>query len=163
MSQPGTTPRDGARNAVHEMYPYLCVGDVPQAIAFYCEVFGAQELFRLTEPSGRIGHVELQFAPNVVLMLSSPYPELGFVPPDAEAPRSLTIHLHVDNCDEMLERAVREGATMLRAPADQFYGERSCLMRDPFGHAWLLGHSIEQLQPDEMQRRYSTLLAESGG
>lgn len=158
MSQPVTT----ARNAVHEMYPYLCVGDVPKAIAFYAEVFGAQELFRLTEPSGRIGHVELQFAPNVVLMLSSPYPELGFVPPSAEAPRSLTIHLHVDNCDEMLARGVAAGATLLRAPADQFYGERSGLMRDPFGHAWLLGHSIEQLQPDEMQRRYSTLLAESG-
>jgi uncharacterized glyoxalase superfamily protein PhnB len=69
-----------------------------------------------------------------------------------------TIHLHVDDADAMAERAVAAGATMLMPPTDQFYGERSCRLRDPFGHAWLLGHSIEKVEPQEMQRRYTELM-----
>ena len=69
------------------------------------------------------------------------------------------VHLHVDNADAMAERAVAAGAAMLMPPTDQFYGERSCRLRDPFGHAWLLGHSIEEVEPEEMQRRYTAMMA----
>lgn len=144
-------------NQIHEVYPYLMVRDSVAAISFYQQAFGAVELFRLVEPSGRIGHVELQIGP-AVLMVCDEFPEYGMVGPQGEQFTGCTIHLHVDNADEMGERAVAAGATMLMPPADQFYGERSCRLRDPFGHAWLIGHSIEKLTPEEMQRRYTALM-----
>ena len=69
------------------------------------------------------------------------------------------VHLHVDDADAMGEKAVAKGATMLMPPTDQFFGERSCRIRDPFGQLWLLGHSIEEVTPEEMQRRYTEMLA----
>jgi uncharacterized glyoxalase superfamily protein PhnB len=144
-------------NEIHEVFPYLMVCDAKAAIAFYQQAFGATELFRLVEPSGRIGHVELQLGPSV-LMVCDEFPEYGMRGPQGGQFTGSTIHLHVDNADAMGERAVAAGATMLMPPSDQFYGERSCRLRDPFGHTWLLGHSIEKLEPDEMQRRYTAMM-----
>jgi PhnB protein len=142
-------------NSVHEVFPYLRVKGAPTAITFYKNVFGAKERFRLTEPSGRIGHIELELG-NVVLMISEEYPEHGILGPQVGA-TGMAIHLHVDSADELAARAVAAGATMVREPADQFYGERSCLIRDPFGHEWMLGHEIEKISPEEMQRRFTAL------
>ena len=141
-------------NRIHEVFPYLRVKGAPAAIAFYKNVFGARERFRLTEPGGRIGHIELDLG-NIVLMVSEEYPEYGILGPQAPGTTGMAIHLHVDNADELAARAVAAGATMVREPADQFYGERSCLIRDPFGHEWMLGHEIEKVAPDEMQRRFN--------
>ncbi|MGY4828273.1 VOC family protein [Sphaerotilaceae bacterium SBD11-9] len=149
-----------ARNAIHEVFAYLTVPDTQKAVEFYTQAFGATELFRLTEPSGRIGHVELQLAPHAILMLADPFPEFGLPAPPPEGLPGMRIHLHVDNCDDMARAAVAAGATLLSEPADQFYGERSCRLRDPFGHSWLIGHSIEKLTPEEMQQRYTELLSQ---
>jgi len=143
---------------IHEVFPYLMVRDAKAAIAFYQQAFGATERYRLVEPSGRIGHAELQLGP-AVLMVCDEFPEYGMVGPQREQFTGCTIHLHVDNADAMAERAVAAGATVLMPPTDQFYGERSCRLRDPFGHAWLLGHSIEKVEPAEMQRRYTAMMA----
>jgi len=148
-----------AKNSIHELFAYLCVPDSQKAITFYEQAFGAVELFRLTEPSGRIGHAELQMGPGAVLMLNDPFPEFGIVPPPLEGNSGARIHLHVDNCDEMLRSAVAAGGKLLSEPTDQFYGERSCKLLDPFGYTWLLGHSIEKLTPQEMQRRYTELMS----
>lgn len=145
-------------NAIHEVFAYLCVPDTPKAIDFYAKAFGAVELYRLTEPSGRVGHAELQMGQSAVLMLSDPFPEFGITAPPPEGSPGMRIHLHVDNADEMARQAVAAGGTLLTEPADQFYGERSCRVRDPFGHTWLLGHSIEKVTPEEMQRRYTALM-----
>jgi len=145
-------------NPIHEVFPYLMVRDAQAAVVFYQRAFGATELFRLVEPSGRIGHVELRLGPTV-LMVCDEFPEFGMVGPQGDRFTGCTIHLHVDNADEMAARAVAAGATMTMPPTDQFYGERSCRLRDPFGHAWLLGHSIEKLTPEEMQRRYTAMMA----
>lgn len=142
---------------IHEVFPYLMVKDAQAAISFYSQAFGATEIFRLVEPSGRIGHVELQLGP-VILMVCDEFPEYGMVGPQGGQFTGCTLHLHVDNADAMAERAVAAGATVLMPPTNQFYGERSCRLRDPFGHAWLLGHSIEKLEPEEMQRRYTALM-----
>ncbi|GMV59157.1 MAG: glyoxalase [Betaproteobacteria bacterium] len=142
---------------IHELFPYLHVADAAAAIDFYVRAFGVREKFRLTEPSGRIGHAELEFGP-MTLMLSEEYPEYGIRGPQAIGGTSVTIHLHVGNADAMIERAVQEGATLEMAPQDQFYGERSGCIRDPFGHRWNIGHSIEEVAPAEMQRRYTALL-----
>ena len=83
------------------------------------------------------------------------YPELGIRGPQPGQSTSVTIHLHVDDADAVLKQAVDAGATLERAAEDHFYGERSGTVRDPFGHRWLIGHSIEKVEPDEMQRRYT--------
>ena len=144
---------------VHELFAYLCVEDVDRAIAFYREVFGATEKFRLTEPGGRIGHAELDFG-CATLMLSEEYPEMGIRKPDPGR-HSVSLHLHVDDADAVIRSAVAAGAKLDLEPSDMFYGERSGVIIDPFGHRWNIGHSIEQVTPEEMQRRYAQALGSS--
>ena len=142
---------------IHEAFAYLRVKDAPRAIAYYQEVFGAVEKLRLTEPGGRVGHCELGFGPTTI-MVSEEYPELGLLGPQSIGGASQSIHLHVDDCDALIARAVAAGATVLRPAADAFYGERGGTIRDPFGHEWLIGHHLEDVAPEEMQRRYDALL-----
>jgi uncharacterized glyoxalase superfamily protein PhnB len=142
---------------IHEVYPYLRAGNAEEAIGFYKRAFGAVEKFRLTEPSGRIGHAELLFG-DATIMVSDPFPEFGIHAPDRDGPSAFAIHLHVDDADGMIARAVEAGARLVRAPQDQFYGERSGTVRDPFGYDWLIGHAIEEVEPEEMQRRYTAML-----
>ena len=142
---------------IHELFAYLRVQDAPKAIDFYREAFGAVEKFRLAEPSGRIGHAELELG-GTTLMLSDEYPEFGIYGPKTIGGTSATLHLHVDDADAMIRRAVAAGAEVLREPQDQFYGERSGTLRDPFGHEWNIGHQIEQVTPAEMQRRYTEMM-----
>ncbi len=139
------------------MFPYLRVKDAAAAINFYCSAFGGKEKFRLTEPSGRIGHAELMLG-SLILMLSDEYPEYEILGSQSGG-TGCAIHLHVENADVMAAQAVAAGATMLRPLADSFYGERGCALRDPFGHEWLLGHSIEVVSPEEMQRRFTAMFA----
>ena len=141
----------------HELFAYLHVENAAKAIEFYEKVFDAREKFRLTEPSGRIGHAELDFD-GTTLMLSDEYPEYGIRGPLALGASPVTIHLHVDNADEVIRKAVSAGARVEIEPKDNFYGERSGCIRDPFGHRWNIGHSIEEVSTDEMQRRYTELL-----
>lgn len=145
---------------IEEVFAYLCVSDAAAAIEFYKRAFGVKEKFRLTEPSGRIGHAELEFGAMTV-MLSDEFPEYGIKGVEAYGGTPVTLHLHVDNADAVVQSAVAAGATLEREPKDQFYGERSGSIHDPFGHRWLIGHSIEAVEPDEMQRRYDQLLKDS--
>ena len=144
---------------IHELFAYLCVENAARAIEFYAKAFGAQEKFRLTEPSGRIGHAELDFG-GTTLMLSDEFPEYGIKGPRAIGGTAVTIHIHVDDADEVIRRAVAAGAEIEREPKDEFYGERSGCIRDPFGHRWNIGHSIEEVSSEEMQRRYTAMLEE---
>lgn len=146
--------------AIHELFAYLHVNHAAAAIEFYKTVFGATEKFRLVEPGGRIGHAELDFA-GTTLMLSDEFPAYGTQGPQAGAPASVTLHLHVDNCDAVIAQALQAGATLEMPAQDQFYGERSGSFRDPFGHRWNVGHSLEALSPEEMQRRYTALMNSS--
>ena len=143
-------------NRIKDVFPYLRVKGAPAAIDFYQQVFGASERFRLTEPSGKIGHIELDLG-NIMLMISEEYPEYGCLGPQAPGSTGMAIHLHVDNADELAARAVAAGATMVRELTDEFYGERSCTIRDPFGHEWMLGHEIEKVSYEEMQRRFTAM------
>jgi PhnB protein len=143
--------------AVHELFAYLCVKNAAEAIDFYCRAFGAEEKFRLTEPNGRIGHAELDFG-GTTLMLADEFPEFGFLAPEPAKSTPVAIHLHVDDADAVIQRAIDAGATMEMKPSDQFYGERSGSIRDPFGHRWSIGHHIEDVTTEEMQRRYTEKL-----
>jgi PhnB protein len=141
---------------VQEVYPYLRVHNSAEAIKFYVRAFDATEQFRLTEPSGRIGHAEIKIGPTTI-MLSDEYPEHGIRGPRSLGGTSFSIHLHVADVDAVFAQAVAAGASVLRPLQDQFYGERSGTVRDPFGHEWLLGGHLETLTADEMQRRYTAL------
>jgi uncharacterized glyoxalase superfamily protein PhnB len=143
----------------HELFAYLHVDDAARAIAFYEQAFGAREKFRLCEPSGRIGHAQLDFD-GATLMLADEFPEYGIRAPKTIGGSGVTLHLHVDDCDAVIARAVAAGATVEMPPEDRFYGERSGSIRDPFGHRWNIGHHVEEVTPEEMQRRYTAMLQE---
>ena len=141
---------------IREVFTYLRVSDAAAAIRFYAQAFGAVESFRLTEPSGRIGHAEMTLGPST-LMLSDPFPEYGIKAPSADQDTGCAVHLHVTDVDQLLARAQAAGAVILMPATNHFYGERSGRLRDPFGHIWLIGHEIEKLTPQEMQRRYTAM------
>jgi len=143
---------------VHEVFAYLRLRCAAEAIEFYKRAFDAHEVFRLAELGGRIGHAEIKIGDRV-LMLADEYPEHGIVGPQMLDGTTFAIHLHVDDVDSLMLRATNAGATVLRPLADQFYGERSGSIRDPFGHEWLLGQHIEDVTPEEMQRRYDAMYA----
>lgn len=151
----GVQDSQGAENRVSELFAYLCVHNANEAIQFYAVAFGAREKFRLTEPGGRIGHAELDFG-GTILMLADEFPEYNIRGPHACGGSPVTIH--VDNADEVIERAERAGAKIEMPVQHHFYGERSGCIRDPFGHRWTIGHSIEDVSPEEMQRRYGEQL-----
>ena len=143
--------------SIRELFAYLHLEDAAKAIEFYTNAFGATEKFRLTEPSGRIGHAELDFGGTTV-MVSDEFPEYGIKGPRALGGTAVSIHIHVDDADEAVRRAAAAGAEIEMEPQDQFYGERSGVVRDPFGHRWNIGHSIEDVSHDEMQQRYTRMM-----
>lgn len=138
--------------SIHEVFVYLCVSDPEAAIMFYKVVFDAEELLRLTGPEGEILHAEVKIGPATI-MLSGEYPDFGIRSPQFYGGTATTIHLHVDDVDVLASRAEKAGAEIFIEPNDQPHGERQCKFRDPFGHEWLLGHEIEKLTVEEMQRR----------
>ena len=142
---------------IHEVFAYLRVADAARAIDYYQKVFGATEKVRLAGPSGRIGHAELDLG-GTTLMLSDEYPEMDIQGPVALGGTSVVIHLHVDDADAVIARAKEAGGEVIRAAEDHFYGERSGTVRDPWGHEWNIGHEIEQVSPEEMQRRYDEMM-----
>lgn len=139
-----------------EVFPYLRVRNAIEAIEFYRAAFGAVETFRLSEPSGRVGHAELKFGTHTI-MLSDEYPEHGIHGPEPGRASGSAIHLHVDDVDALTRQAVSAGAKVTMEPSDQFYGERSSKVVDPFGHEWLLGSKIETVSREEMQRRFAAM------
>jgi uncharacterized glyoxalase superfamily protein PhnB len=149
-----------SEQTIHEVYAYLRLHDTKAAIDFYTRAFGAKELFRLVEPSGRVGHAELKIGP-ATLMLSDEYPEYGIQGPRSIGGTSVSIHVHASDVDQLFEQAVAAGATVVRPLQNHFYGERSGTVRDPFGHEWLLGGHIEDVTVEEMQRRYTAMFDEA--
>src|SRR5258708_25591586 len=156
MQLPSASPILSNMSPVHEVYPYLRLRGAAAEIDFYNRAFGAEEVMRLGDPGGRIGHAEIKIGPTI-LMLADEYPEYGIQGPQALGGTTVAIHLHVDNVDALMSQAVEAGATVVRELKDQFYGERSGSVRCPFRHEWLLGQHIETVTPEEMQRRYSAM------
>jgi PhnB protein len=135
--------------------PYLAVDDGVAAIEFYRDVLGATERLRLDGPEGRIGHAELEFGDSL-LMLADEFVEAGNQSPKTLGGTAVTLSLYVEDVDAVHARALGAGATELRAPADQFYGDRTAGFEDPFGHRWFIASRIEDVSPEEMQRRATT-------
>jgi PhnB protein len=142
--------------------PYLHVKGAAAALEFYQKAFGAVETLRLAEPDGRIGHAEIQID-GARLMLADEFPEHGILGPQSLGGTAVGIHLTVPDVDALAERAVAAGAKLTRPIKDEFYGERTAKLEDPFGHVWHVVTHLEDVSAEEMQRRYDALLAGGQG
>lgn len=156
-ASPGPATLDPLPPDGRVLTPYITVRDAVRAIEFYVHAFEARELFRLVEPQGRVGHAELAIGGSL-LMLSDEYPDFGALSPAGVGGSPVTLHLYVRDVDATLARAEAAGATLLRAPKDEFYGDRTGMLQDPFGHRWMLASRREEVAPEEMQRRWSEAL-----
>lgn len=136
----------------HNVTPYLVVKGAAKAIDFYKQVFGAVEMVRMPQPDGRIGHAELKFGDSYV-MLADEYPEMEAVGPKTLGNTSVGLLLYVADVDKTVERAVAHGAIIKKPVADQFYGDRTGTIEDPFGHKWTVAVHVEDVSPEEMKRR----------
>jgi PhnB protein len=136
--------------------PYMIVRDAARAIEFYKQAFGAKELMRLPSPNERVGHAELQIG-NSRIMLADEFPEMGIKSPQTLGGSAMSILLYVEDSDAMFQRAVDAGAKILKPIQDQFYGDRSGTLTDPFGHQWTIGTHTEDVSNDELSRRMEAM------
>jgi len=140
--------------------PYLIVKDAAKAIEYYKKVFGAKEIFRMDGPNGKIGHAELQIG-NARIMLADENPSMGQGHSSATSIGSspVSLYLYIPDVDRVVERAVAEGAKIIKPIQDQFYGDRSGFVQDPFGHFWGIATHVEDVSPQEMEARMKKLQA----
>lgn len=136
----------------HSVTPYLVLRNAARAIDFYKEAFGAQELFRMPAPGGRIGHAELQIGTSKIMMADE-HPEIGAVGPETRGGSTVSLMLYVEDVDTVFDRAVKAGAKADRPVENQFYGDRMGSLTDPFGHVWHVASHVEDVSPEEMERR----------
>jgi len=129
----------------HTVTPYLVVQGAAKVIDFMREAFEAEETFRMAQPDGTIGHAEVRIGDSVVM--------LGDASGAENPPMPGMIHLYVNDADAVYERALRAGATSLREPADQFYGDRSAGVKDVAGNHWWIATHIEDVSPEEIEKR----------
>ena len=136
---------------------HLIARDAAAAIAFYIAAFGARELYRLVEPSGKVGHAELLVGESRI-MIADEYPDFGALSAPTVGGSPVKFLLYVDDADRAMRQAIAAGALELRPVKNQFYGDRSGMVLDPFGFSWSLATPIEDVSADEMQRRFSAAL-----
>ena len=132
--------------------PYLVVKGAARALDYYKMAFDAQELMRFKAPNGQIAHAELQIG-NARIMLADEMPEMGHKSPQSLGGSPVGLMLYVDKVDETFERALSGGGIVRQAVTNQFYGDSSGTLTDPFGHIWTIATHVEDVAPEEMQRR----------
>jgi len=148
---------DGYRSVT----PYLIVKGAARAIDFYKKVFGAKERMRMDGPNGTIGHAELEIDDSVV-MLADECPDMSFRSPQSIGGSGVSLHLYVKDVDACFNRAVTAGAKALKPLQDQFYGDRSGTVEDPFGHIWSIATHKEDVSPEEIHKRMEQLMKQQG-
>lgn len=141
----------------HSVTPYLIIKGAADAIEFYKRAFGATESMRMQGPDGKIGHAEIRIGDSVV-MLADEHPDMGSRSPQSLGGAGVSLMVYVEKVDETFQRAVAAGAKELRPVANQFYGDRSGTLQDPFGHVWTVSTHVEDIMPEEMRRRSEEFL-----
>ena len=142
--------------------PYLSVAGAAAAVDFYTQVFGAKERVRMPGPGATIAHCELEVGDSLI-MLADESPEIGFLSPTTLGGSPVTISVYVEDVDAVVDRAVQAGATVVRPVEEQFYGDRSGQFDDPFGHRWSVASHIEDVAPEEMERRLAQAMGGGPG
>ena len=143
----------------HTITPYLAIANASEAIEFYKRAFGAKERLRMSSPDGGVGHAELEIGDSLV-MLSDPLPQSTVRPPTERGGPTASVFMYVENVDDVVKKAVDEGATIEMEVADQFWGDRFGVITDPFGHVWSIATHVEDVPPAEMAERSKAALAE---
>ncbi len=141
----------------HSVTPYLIINGAVKALEFYKTAFGAVELFRMADPNGRIGHAEIKIGDSPV-MLADEMPEMKYFSPQSLGGTPVSLMIYVENVDQRFDAAVKAGATVTRPVKDQFYGDRSGTLADPFGHVWTVATHIEDVPPEEMTQRMEAMM-----
>lgn len=136
----------------HTIVPYLLVRNAAAAMDYYKKALGAEEVTRFAQPDGRIGHADMKIGDSH-FMLADEFPEHGYVGPQSLGGTTFGMALYVDNVDELFKRAIDAGGTIQRDLADQFYGDRTGTLLDPFGHKWTISTHVEDVSEEEMMRR----------
>jgi PhnB protein len=132
--------------------PYLSVDGADEAIKFYGTVFGAKERMRMNGPDGKVGHAELELGSGMV-MLADTFPDMGGKSPKEIGGSPVTLMVYVEDVDDVFKRAIENGASETRKVENQFYGDRSGSFTDPWGHIWYVASHVEDVPPDEMEKR----------
>lgn len=136
--------------------PYLYIDGAGAAIDFYGAVLGATERMRMGGPDGKVGHAELEIGDSVI-MLADEHPDMGALGPKTIGGTPVSISVYVEDVDAVFEQALKKGAKELRAVDDQFYGDRSGMFEDPFGHHWNVATHVEDVPADEMAKRAAAM------
>ncbi|MEP7327745.1 MAG: VOC family protein [Betaproteobacteria bacterium] len=139
----------------HSVTPYLIVNDAAKAIDFYQRAFGATELFRLPTPDGKVAHAEIKIGDSPVMLVDETD---GYKSPHALGGSPVSLMIYVPDVEKIFPQALAAGATQQRPLADQFYGDRTGTLVDPFGHVWTIATHTEDVSPEELDRRYQKLL-----
>jgi PhnB protein len=139
--------------------PYLVVRGAAQAIDYYKKVFGATEIMRMPGPDGKIGHAEIKIG-NSQIMLADENPSMGagYTSADTIGGSPVSLYVYLPNVDDVVKRATAEGAKLLKPVQDQFYGDRSGFIQDPFGHLWGIATHVEDVSPKDMQERMKKVM-----
>ncbi len=140
----------------HSVTPYLIVKGAATALEFYKAAFGAVELMRVEGPNGTLGHAEFRIGDSI-LMMADEFPDRGHLGPASLGGTSVGLMIYTPDCDALFAQAVAAGATVQRPLQNQFYGDRSGTLADPFGHVWTLSTHVEDVPPDELARRAAAL------
>ena len=146
----------------HSVTPYLICKGAAQAIEFYKQAFGATELMRMPMPGGMLGHAEIRIGDSAV-MLADEFPEMDVRGPQSLGGTSVSLLIYVEDVDTAFPRAIKAGGKEIRPLMDQFYGDRSGTLEDPFGHKWTIATHKEDVPPEEMARRHEEFVKEQGG
>lgn len=137
--------------------PHLIVSDGQEAIAFYQRAFGAELVLQLVEPGGKLAHAEMRVG-SALFMLASEYPSLNLTSPRARGGTTVSLSFWVEDVDGLAARAVEAGAVLEKPIVDEFYGDRVARLVDPFGHRWGLHRRIEEVSPEELERRFLAMI-----
>ena len=140
-------------DSFHTVTPYLAVDSAAEAIEFYRKAFGATEIMRLPMPDGKIGHAEIRVGDSPI-MLSDACPQMEFRSPSSLGGTPISLCVYVEDVDERFKTAIAAGAEEIRPVVDQFYGDRSGTLKDPFGHVWTIATHQEDISPEELQNRF---------
>lgn len=146
----------------HTVTPYLIIQGAAKAIEFYKQAFGATELMRLDAPGGTIGHAEIKIGDSII-MLADEHPEMGYRGPQALGGSPICLMLYVEDSDAMFAQAIAAGGTVQKPIQDQFYGDRSGQLVDPFGHVWTVATHKEDLTPAEINARLTGMVQHGEG
>jgi len=136
----------------HTVTPYLIVKGAVEAIAFYENAFGAKEVMRMADPTGKVGHAEIKIGDSRV-MLADEVPEMGFKGPTTFGGSPVSLLLYVKDVDKVVAQATFAGAKIVRPVEDKFYGDRAGSIEDPFGHTWTVATHVEDLSMVEIEKR----------